>query len=226
MERDFGKELDTLHNELHQLSDQVMALTNKLNIREKADTLPTDNVPPTEDAPYPNGIHPMRHMHPDPRLRELMEELCRSTDEKHLLGQITYLGVFASGGRQSNWISNQIDVQELLRLIENRTAEKVLQCIGSNDRLNILLAILRKPMTVAQLVEECGYNSTGQVYHHMKPLIAADLIREDENERGSYVIQPHRVQGILMLLAGISDMLDPKYSQGTWSPTGADDSSV
>ncbi|HBI71688.1 MAG TPA: hypothetical protein DEG06_08805 [Lachnospiraceae bacterium] len=73
-------------------------------------------------------------------------------------------------------------------------------------------------MTVAQLVEECGYNSTGQVYHHLKPLIAADLIAEDvENaDRGVYVVQPHRVQGIIMLLAGISDMLDPQYTQGDW----------
>jgi DNA gyrase subunit B len=84
--------------------------------------------------------------------------------------------------------------------------------------LNILLSILKKPMTVAQLVEEGGYNSTGQVYHHLKPLLAADLIVEDsQNEgRGVYVVQPHRVQGIIMLLSGISDMLDPQYTQGDW----------
>jgi DNA gyrase subunit B len=81
-----------------------------------------------------------------------------------------------------------------------------------------MLSILKKPKTVAQLVEACGFGSTGQVYHHLKPLIAADLITEDsKNEgKGVYVITSHRVQGIIMLLAGISDMLDPKYTQGTW----------
>ena len=49
-------------------------------------------------------------------------------------------------------------------------------------------------MTVAKLVEECGFNSTGQVYHHLKPLIAADLVIEDpqSENRGVYIIQPSR----------------------------------
>lgn len=71
-------------------------------------------------------------------------------------------------------------------------------------------------MTVAQLVEECGYHSTGQVYHHLKPLLAADLVAEDREKKGCYVVQPHRVQGIIMLLAGISDMYDPRHAKGTW----------
>ena len=121
--------------------------------------------------------------------------------------------LFASGSRQSNWIRNQVDTDSLLELIESNTAAKVLSCIGSNDRLNMLLALLRSPRTAAQLVEQCGYNTTGQVYHHLKPLLAADIVKEDDNNRGSYVIQPHRVQGIIMLLAGISDMLDPQYTQ-------------
>jgi DNA gyrase subunit B len=117
-----------------------------------------------------------------------------------------------------------VSADELLGLIENHSAEKVLACIGSGDRLNILLAILKNPMTVAQLVEQCGFGSTGQVYHHLKPLIAADLIGEDEKNRGVYYVKGHRVQGILMLLCGISDMLDPKYTRGNWDDsTGQED---
>jgi hypothetical protein len=49
-------------------------------------------------------------------------------------------------------------------------------------------------------------------------LVAADLVVEDNKNKGKgvYVIQPHRVQGIIMLLAGISDMLDPQYTYGNW----------
>ena len=50
----------------------------------------------------------------------------------------------------------------------------------------------------------------------MKPLLAADLVVEDEQQKGVYIIQPHKVQGIIMLLAGISDMVDETYTQGTW----------
>ena len=71
-------------------------------------------------------------------------------------------------------------------------------------------------MSVTELVAECHLNSTGQAYHHMKPLLAADLITEDEqnNNKGIYIIQPHRVQGIIMLLTGICDMVDETFTKG------------
>lgn len=70
----------------------------------------------------------------------------------------------------------------------------MLACIGSGERLRLLLAILQKPQTVAELVKTCGFGSTGQVYHHMKPLLAADLIREDM-PKGTYVLQPAQGAG-------------------------------
>jgi DNA-binding transcriptional ArsR family regulator len=104
-----------------------------------------------------------------------------------------------------------------LALIEIKLASAVLQCIGNSDRLNLLLTLLRTPMTVASLVEKCGFNTTGQAYHHLKPLIAADLVYEvEQGERGVYAVRPHRVQGIIMLLAGIADLTDPRYSRGNW----------
>ena len=188
MERDLGKEIDALR-------EQLEALTKRDEIK------------------YINGMFPKQT---DKRLVEMQKELCEKADGDGGTGIITYLGVFASGDRQSNWIRNQVDTDSLLALIESNAAARVLACIGSNDRLNLLLALLRAPRTAAQLVEQCGYNTTGQVYHHLKPLLAAGLVKEDDITRGSYVIQPHRVQGIIMLLAGISDMLDPKYTQGSW----------
>ena len=141
----------------------------------------------------------------------MMGDLESKSGARRTGGAITYLGVFASGGRQSSWIRNGVETDGLLALIENGTAERVLACIGSGERLRLLLAILQKPQTVAELVKTCGFGSTGQVYHHMKPLLAADLIREDM-PKGTYVLQPHKVQGLLMLLAGICDMVDETYT--------------
>ena len=131
---------------------------------------------------------------------------------------MTYLGVYTSGGRQSTWIRNEVPADRLVNLLTDDTADKVLSCIGNRDRLRILSAVLQKPMTVAELIVACNLNSSGQVYHHMKPLLAADLIKEDElnYSKGTYVVQPHKVQGIIMLLAGICDMTDETYSKGTW----------
>ena len=155
-----------------------------------------------------------RGMHPDSRLSQQMEELCRRTEAQGASGYVTYLGVYNAGGRQSNWIRNAVSTDGLLAQIESGVAEKVLACIGNANRLALLLEILRGPKTVAQLVDTCGFGSTGQAYHHMKPLLAADLIQEEG--RGVYVCCPHKVQGIIMLLAGISDMVDETYTQGAW----------
>lgn len=207
MERDYGADIDALQKEVSEIKELLQAFTRFAPGGEKPDT--------TKPLKY---IHPMKNMHPDKRLSEMMEELCSLTDQKDITGMITYLGVYSSGGRQSNWIRNQINTDELLKLIENHTAEKVLSCIGNSDRLNILLAILKKPMTVAELVNECKLSSTGQAYHHMKPLLAADLIVEDikNNNKGVYIVQPHKVQGIIMLLAGICDMVDETFTKGAW----------
>lgn len=203
MQRDYGTEINNLQKELSKikrlLQEQMKTSTKKYQKKV-------------------GHIKKVPDMHTDPNIMNILDRLENICGLKGDNGCITYIGVFSSGDRQSTWIRNEVNTEDLLALIENKMAGKVLACIGNNDRLNILLSILKKPMTVAQLVEDCGYNSTGQVYHHLKPLIAADLVTEDnKNKRkGVYVIQPHRVQGIIMLLAGISDMLDPQYTQGNW----------
>ncbi len=207
MGRDYGKEIDSLREQMESLQSMTSSQFDELRTMVMA-LLP--NKPSTEK------LERVHVMHPDSRLSKMMEELCYKTEEKDVNGLVTYLGVYISGGQQANWIRNAIPADELLSLIESGVASKVLVCIGNANRLAILLEILRGPKTVAKLVEKCGFGSTGQVYHHMKPLLAADLVVEDEQQKGVYIIQPHKVQGIIMLLAGISDMVDETYTQGTW----------
>ena len=207
MGRDYGKEIDSLREQMESLQSMTSSQFDELRTMMMA-LLP--NKPSTEK------LERVHVMHPDSRLSKMMEELCYKTEKKDVNGLVTYLGVYISGGQQANWIRNAIPADELLSLIESGVASKVLTCIGNTNRLVILLEILRGPKTVAKLVEKCGFGSTGQVYHHMKPLLAADLVVEDEQQKGVYIIQPHKVQGIIMLLAGISDMVDETYTQGTW----------
>lgn len=210
MERDYGKEIDSLKEQMEGIKNMISTQLGELRAMVM-DLFP--NEPSTESH---EKIHIMHGMHPDSRLSEQMEDLCRKTEEKGVSGLVTYLGVYNSGGRQSNWIRNTVPTDELLSLIESGVASKVLACIGNANRLAILLEILRGPRTVASLVDKCGFGSTGQVYHHLKPLLAADIVVEDEQQKGVYVIQPHKVQGVIMLLAGISDMVDETYTQGVW----------
>ena len=203
MERNFAAEIDALKQQMNDLQSTLQRLMPELP-------------PCATGGPNPTVGHveKMVGMHPDPAISAVLDRLENACGEDGCTGRIAYMGVFASGGRQSTWVKNDLNTDGLLTLIENRTAEKVLACIGSNDRLNMLLAILRKPRTVAELVADCGFSSTGQVYHHLKPLLTADLVVEDKHHRGSYIIQPHRVQGVIMLLAGIADLVDGTYTQG------------
>ena len=189
--RDYEKELDSLAKQIEELKKEISGKTVGKPYTEVRD-----------------NVEVMHNMHPDGRLSELMEELCEKTDEAGSTGYIAYMGVFASGGRQSSWIKSAVPTDELLNLVEEGAAGRILACIGSATRLSILLEILRGPKTVIELTGKCNLGSVGQAYHHMKPLLAADLIVESADDRGRYIIQPHRVQGIIMLLAGISDMID------------------
>ncbi len=214
MDNDYRAEIENLKKDMEDLKALFMQFMG--NVVDESDLK-------GGDKPL-KKVHPMKHMHPDPKLSSMMNALTQITDKQDRTGSVTYLGVFTSGGRQSNWIRNKVNTDDLLALIENKSAATVLQTIGNNDRLTLLLAILRTPMTVAAMVEKCGFNTTGQVYHHLKPLIAADLVFEVEQaERGVYAVRFHRVQGIIMLLAGIADLIDTEYTQGDWSSEQKDD---
>ena len=112
MERDFEKELDELKNEVKRLGELLdgKAAAGK----------------PQDGAERVGHIQRIPNMHPDPRLSSLMGDLESKSGARGTGGAITYLGVFASGGRQSSWIRNGVETDGLLALIENGTAERVL----------------------------------------------------------------------------------------------------
>ena len=199
MSRDYGAEIDSLKNQIESLQ-KVIESTVEVHKGVKNKTV--------------GHVQKMVDMHPNAHVSACLDEAENITGENGQTGAITYLGVFSSGGRQSTWAKHCVNTDDLLKLISDNVAEKVLSCLGNSDRLNILLALLKKPMSVAELITECHLNSTGQAYHHMKPLLAADLITEDS--KGVYVVQPYKVQGIIMLLAGISDMYDESYAKSNW----------
>ncbi len=203
------------------LADEIESIKKELS---KINALLSSNDPKAapEETPVDDRtaspIQKMPNMHSDPHIMALLDRLENISISERSSGAVTYLGVYTSGGRQSTWIRNEVPADRLVNLLTDDTADKVLSCIGNRDHLRILSAVLQKPMTVAELIVACNLNSSGQVYHHMKPLLAADLIKEDElnYSKGTYVVQPHKVQGIIMLLAGICDMTDETYSKGTW----------
>ena len=202
-------ELDAMRSEIDKLRSQIDGLHSQIDEIKQLLTSPS-----TAEKPDQVGhVLKMHNMHSDPSLMAIMDRLENTCGEKETSGCIAYLGVFASGGRQSNWIENEINTDELLSLIQDGTASTVLSCIGSQDRMKVLMSLLEQPKTAAQLVESCGFNTTGQVYHHLKMLISVDIVYSD---RDLYIVRPHRIQGIIMLLAGIRNLIGD-YTKGSWT---------
>ena len=206
MERNFADEIDALQAQMAQMNESLQTM-----LRQLAPQLP----PCATGGPNPTVGHveKMVGMHPVPEVSAILDKLEDSCGENGNTGRISYMGVFASGGRQSTWARHDVSTDDLLNLVENRTAERLLACVGSNDRLQILLALLRRPHTVAALVSDCGFSSNGQVYHHLGSLVGDGLVTQDK--RGVYVIKPQRVPGLIMLLAGIADLADRTCTPGT-----------
>lgn len=198
MERDLATELDHLKEEIQTIKRMLIR-----------------NLPKTEPKVPGNS----REKFPPESLETLntlRDQLLVFTENPGETGAIAYTGTFQSGDaettQQSIWAS-LVPTNELLTLNEHRMVEKVLTSLGNSHRLAILLALLKRPMTVSQLMETTGANTTGQIYHHLKPLVSADIVKE---EKGVFCVIPYRVQGIILVLAGVCDLVDPRYTSGTW----------
>lgn len=197
MERDYGIEIDELRKDIAEIKEL-------LNTSKKVQTIRSTKM---------SG-----------ESKEKIEELkkfAKETDNE--LGVVSYDGFFKSesslGTRESNWGTAHCCVKKLFEIPSDKISV-VLSSLGNQQRWEMLCALLKKPMTVAQIVEEFDMKTSGKAYHHLNNLIAADLLEEikDKNaEKGTYAVKGPRVQGIIMIMAGVSDLIDPYYSKGEWT---------
>ena len=76
MERDYGKEIDYLKEQMENFQNTVSPQLDELRAMVM-ELLP--NKPSTEKL---EKVHVMHGMHPDSRLSEMMEDLCYKTEKK------------------------------------------------------------------------------------------------------------------------------------------------
>ena len=156
----------------------------------------------------------------DPEMQDRMSELikwAKETDNE--LGVVSYHGFLELGGRESYWDTEHCCVKNLMKIPSDKIS-MVLSSLGNQQRWEMLLALLKKPMTVAQIVEMFDMKTSGKAYHHLNNLIAADLLEEVKDaEKGTYAVKGHRVQGIIMVMAGVADLINTNYStkEGEWN---------
>ncbi len=118
---------------------------------------------------------------------------------------VFYSGHVQLNGQGLRWAPQERRMQELLGLNSEKVA-KVLAALGNKQRLDILRTVLNEPLTGAELVDRLNMGTTGQLYHHLKALIGANLLVQEPG--GRYGFPMHRCLPFLLLLAAVSDLLD------------------
>ncbi|NOK61589.1 MAG: winged helix-turn-helix transcriptional regulator [Chloroflexi bacterium AL-W] len=127
-------------------------------------------------------------------------------EEEGTRGAVTYAGALHTHGAQYEW---QIErpAPGLLQL-EPEPLAHVLAALGSPQRLLLVRALLSGPRNRQQLQEALDVTSAGQLYHHLKELLAVGII--EQRGRNDYRLEPRKVIPFLTLLAIALDLTNLK----------------
>lgn len=117
-------------------------------------------------------------------------------DESTVQGTLMYAG-FARIAGQPYQIQRQQLVAPLFDLAPDALAH-VFAALASPHRIIILRLLCQGPRTSQQLQELLGMSSAGQLYHHLKELLAAGLIVQ--RGRSHYGVDPAKVITICIAL--------------------------
>lgn len=120
-------------------------------------------------------------------------------------GSVFYSGQVHLNGQNIRWEPQQRRLNQLLDMNTEKAA-KILAALGNKQRLDILKAVLTEPLSGSELVERLNMGTTGQLYHHLKALLGADLLVQEQG--GRYALPQHRSLPFLLLLSAAGDLLD------------------
>lgn len=105
-------------------------------------------------------------------------------------GTLSYSGTIQLGERPFRF-RQTLAVQSLFEAAPDLLAQ-IFAALASSHRVIILRTLCERPCTAQQLQEVLGMGSAGQLYHHLKELLAAGLITQRERS-SAYTIDPAKV---------------------------------
>lgn len=82
---------------------------------------------------------------------------------------------------------------------------RVLSALSSGMRVRILTALLAGPRSTAALAEVLDQPSAGQLFHHLKELLAAGLVHQPD--RGTYALRKQHAIPVLAVLSAAADLV-------------------
>ena len=83
-------------------------------------------------------------------------------------------------------------------------AARVLAALASPARLRIVGALVAGPASTGELADRLADGTTGQLFHHLKGLLAAGLVHQPR--RGLYALRPQHAVPLLVVLSASFDL--------------------
>jgi DNA-binding transcriptional ArsR family regulator len=122
-----------------------------------------------------------------------------------LRGAVAYAGSASSGEGEVLWAGEHglPDIWDL----EPIGLARVMAALGHPTRLALVRALLVGARTSQELQAVIGSESAGQLYHHLKDLLAAGVV--DQAGRSLYRISTARIVPLLVILAAAGDVARP-----------------
>jgi DNA-binding transcriptional ArsR family regulator len=105
--------------------------------------------------------------------------------------------------------------QDVLDASEDALA-RVMSALANPTRIRIVGELLQGPVATGELAERLEQPSAGQLFHHLKELLAAGIIHQPV--RGTYAIGDRHVVPLLVLGSAAMDLSVPAQGQGEDSP--------
>ena len=115
---------------------------------------------------------------------------------------VSYTGTGEWGGRTLAWQMTRS--WEEVSEGANRDVAAVLSALASSQRLEIVAELVSGPAATSELASRLGDSSTGQLFHHLKELMAAGLVHQPK--RGTYALRPSHVLPMLAVLSAGADL--------------------
>src|SRR5581483_1865691 len=174
---DWQDRLTTLEEQVAMLRDRLIALEGQMSTGSAADVLPTIVQARTAIPPPDSGAP--------------------SSQSGAIQGTLSYAGAIQLAGRPFRF-QQRLPAQSLFEADPDLLTQ-IFAALSSPHRVIILRTLCERPCTAQQLQEVLGMGSAGQLYHHLKELLAADLITQRERS-SAYTIEPAKVIPICAVL--------------------------
>jgi DNA-binding transcriptional ArsR family regulator len=135
-------------------------------------------------------------------------------------GAVTYAGSARLGDEEVLWAGERGLAQ--IWALEPAEVARLLAALGHPARIALVRALLVGVRSSQELQQVVGSGSVGQLYHHLKDLLAAGVV--DQAGRSRYRISASRVVPLLIIFAAAGDVARPHDPESEPSPVETEES--